>query len=159
MMGEAFKAMEDPHFLNRALVLARRAAVRGEVPVGAVVVLDGRIVGRGFNRPISALDPTAHAEMTALRRAARRTGTYRLEGATLYVTLEPCLMCMGALIHARIKRLVYGASDSKLGSVKLAQRLLARHNVNHSFEITSGVRRQACQALLLNFFKKRRRAT
>ena len=137
-----------------ALRLARAAGRRGEVPVGAVVVSQGRIAGRGANRPIGARDPTAHAEMTAIRRAARAEGNYRLTGATLYVTLEPCLMCLGAMVHARIDRLVYGARDPKIGSTSLLRR--TRGALNHRFGMRGGVRAAECASALRKFFHERR---
>ncbi|MFQ5669685.1 MAG: tRNA adenosine(34) deaminase TadA [Acidobacteriota bacterium] len=149
----------DGRFLDRALALARRAAAAGEIPVGAVVVARGRVVGRGFNRPATSRDPTAHAEIVALRRAALRLGNYRLPGTTVYVTLEPCLMCVGAMVHARIRRLVYGAADPKVGAVDLARALASRHALNHHFAVTSGVRREACQELLRGYFRGWRRAS
>ena len=109
----------DEEFMQAALEQAQRALAAGEVPIGAVVVVDGRIVGRGFNQPISAVDPTAHAEVLALRAAARHTGNYRLTGATVYVTVEPCLMCVGALVHARVREVVYGATEPKLGRARI----------------------------------------
>ena len=137
-----------------ALRLARAAGRRGEVPIGAVVVSGGRITGRGANRPIGARDPTAHAEVTAIRRAARAAGDYRLRGATLYVTLEPCLMCLGAMVHARIDRLVFGARDPKVGSTSLLRK--ARRGLNHRFEIEGGVRAEECAAALRGFFRGHR---
>ena len=137
-----------------ALRLARAAGRRGEVPIGAVVVAGGRIAGRGANRPIGARDPTAHAEIAAIRRAARAAGNYRLTGATLYVTLEPCLMCLGAMVHSRIDRLVFGARDPKIGSTSLLAK--ARRGLNHRFEIEGGVRADECAATLHAFFRGRR---
>ena len=141
--------------MGAALRLARAAGKSGEVPVGAVVVADGRIIGRGGNRPIGSCDPTAHAEMTALRRAARRARNYRLNGATLYVTLEPCLMCLGAMVHARIARLVYGARDAKIGATAWLGRGRAGR-LNHRFAVLGGVRAGECAALLVEFFRARR---
>ena len=140
--------------MDAALRLARAAGRRGEVPVGAVVVAAGRIVGRGANRPIGARDPTAHAEIVALRRAARAARNYRLAGATLYVTLEPCLMCLGAMVHARIDRLVFGARDSRLGATSFLRR--ARRGLNHRFGVRGGVEAGECAALLRDFFRERR---
>ncbi len=142
--------------MDRALALGRRAEERGEVPVGAVAVRDGRVVGRGFNRPRGSRDPSAHAEIVALRNAARRLGNYRLAGITLYVVVEPCLMCVGALVHARVDRLVFGARDPKVGAVGLARRLGARHALNHRFEVTAGVREAECRRLLRDYFRSRR---
>ncbi len=141
--------------MGAALRQARAAGRSGEVPVGAVVVAFGRIVGRGANRPVGARDPTAHAEVNALRRAARRLRNYRLGGATLYVTLEPCLMCLGAMVHARIQRLVFGARDPKIGATRLVSGPGARR-LNHRFEVTADVRAAECAALLRGFFRDRR---
>ncbi len=141
--------------MGAALRLARAAGKRGEVPVGAVVVASGRIVGRGRNRPIESSDPTAHAEILALRRAARQARNYRLTGATLYVTLEPCLMCLGAMVHARIGRLVYGAPDPKVGATAWLRGRRAR-GLNHRIEVSGGVRADECAALLKEFFRARR---
>ena len=142
--------------MNHALALGRQAERRGEVPVGAVVVEGGAIIGRGANRPIGSRDPSAHAEIVALRNAARRRGNYRLTGATLYAVVEPCLMCVGALLHARIARLVYGAGDPKVGAVAIAQELAARHGVNHEFEVTAGVQEVECRRQLRDYFSGRR---
>jgi tRNA(adenine34) deaminase len=147
---------DDDTFMDAALALARRAAASGEVPVGAVLVMDGAIAGRGMNRPVTAADPTAHAEILALRQAARRLANYRLTGATLYVTLEPCLMCAGALVHARVDRLVIGALDPKVGTLALVKRLAARGALNHRFTARTGVRGAACRALLVDYFRGRR---
>ena len=149
---------DDPAWMDRALRLARSAAVRGEVPIGAVLVAGGRIVGMGSNRPIAAGDPTAHAELTAIRRAARSTRNYRLTGATLYVTLEPCLMCLGAMVHARVTRIVYGASDPRVGATRL---LRGRRfpGLNHRVAVTGGVRADECADLLRQFFRERRSLT
>jgi tRNA(adenine34) deaminase len=141
--------------MGRALRLARGAARRGEVPVGAVVVEAGRAIGAGSNRPVAASDPTAHAEIVALRRAARSRRNYRLTGATLYVTLEPCLMCLGAMVHARIGRLVFGARDPRVGAVALAADRRAA-GLNHRFEVLGGVRREESALLLRSFFRARR---
>src|SRR5262245_40567836 len=139
--------------MGAALRLARAAGRRGEVPIGAVVVRDGRITGRGSNRPVVSHYPTAHAEIVALRRAARSAFNYRLGRATLYVTLEPCLMCLGAMVHARIDRLVYGARDTKVGATGLFRR--RTRGLNHRFELTGGVRAEECAALLQEFFRRR----
>jgi len=144
----------DEKWMGRALRLARAAGLRGEVPIGAVVVSGGRLAGSGANRSIGAHDPTAHAEVTALRRAARAAGNYRLTAASLYVTLEPCLMCLGAMVHARIDRLVYGARDPKVGSTALLKR--AGRGLNHRFSVKGGVRDEECGALLREFFRRRR---
>ena len=142
--------------MQEALLLADRAAAGGEVPVGAVVVLDGQIIGRGENQPIAAHDPTAHAEIVALRDAARARGNYRLTGATLYVTIEPCLMCVGAMAHARVGTLVYGAPEPKAGAVESAGRIGALPMMNHRIVVVSGVMAQACADRLRQFFAERR---
>src|SRR6266478_3709365 len=139
-----------------ALEEAGRARDAGEVPIGAVVVIDGAVVGRGFNQPIGAGDPTAHAEIVAIREAARRVGNYRLTGATLCVTIEPCLMCVGALVHARIGTLVYGAAEAKSGAVVSAVRGGELPGLNHRFEVVSGVREETCRELMQSFFRDRR---
>ena len=139
-----------------ALEEAHRAREAGEVPIGALVALDGEIVGRGFNQPISSGDPTAHAEIVAIRDAAKRVGNYRLTGATLCVTIEPCLMCVGALVHARIGTLVYGAAEPKSGAVVSTVRGGELPGHNHRFEVVSGVREEECRALMQAFFRDRR---
>jgi tRNA(adenine34) deaminase len=146
----------DEFWMRRALELARQGESEDEVPVGAVVVLGGEPIGEGFNRPISACDPTAHAEIVALREAAARAGNYRLNGATLYVTLEPCVMCAGAIVHARIARLVFGARDIRFGGVRSKFRLADSELLNHRVEITEGVMGPECAALLEDFFRRRR---
>jgi tRNA(Arg) A34 adenosine deaminase TadA len=148
--------MDDEHWMGLALEEAARAAEAGEVPVGAVVVLDGRVLARGHNAPITRQDPTAHAEIVALRAAAREAGNYRLGGATLYVTIEPCAMCCGAALQARIARLVYGADDPKAGAVRSVHRLLDDARLNHRVELTAGVRAEECGARLRDFFRARR---
>lgn len=145
--------------MRAALGLAREAGAAEEVPVGAVVVLDGEIVGRGFNQPILGQDPTAHAEVMALRDAARRLGNYRLPGSTLYVTLEPCVMCTGAIMHARVARVVYGARDPKTGAAGSVIDLYREERLNHHAEIEGGVLAEECGALLSSFFAARRRKT
>jgi tRNA(adenine34) deaminase len=145
-------------FMRAALVHAEAAAKAGEVPVGAVVVLDDVIVGQGHNRPILASDPTAHAEIVALRDAAAHLGNYRLPGATLYVTVEPCLMCVGALVHARIDTLVYGAPEPKAGAIESSQRAHEHPALNHRFHIVSGVLAAECVAVMQGFFAARRDA-
>ena len=142
--------------MGAALVEAERARGLGEVPIGAVVAIEGAIVGRGFNQPIGAADPTAHAEIIALREAARRTGNYRLTGAVLCVTIEPCLMCVGAMVHARIGTLVYGAAEPKSGAIVSAVRGLELAGLNHRFEVVSGVGEEACRAIVQAFFRERR---
>jgi tRNA(adenine34) deaminase len=142
--------------MEAALVEAERAREAGEVPVGAVVAIGGEIVGRGCNHPISATDPTAHAEIAAIRDAARTTGNYRLTGATLCVTIEPCLMCVGALVHARIGTLVYGAAEPRTGAIVSTVRGGELPGHNHRFEVVSGVLEEDCRALIQAFFKERR---
>lgn len=142
--------------MRRALALARRAAQEGEVPVGAVLVCDGRVVGEGWNRPIAARDPTSHAETEAIRAAARALDNYRIADATLYVTLEPCAMCAGAIFHARIARVVYGAPDPKTGAAGSVVDLFAERRLNHHARIVGGVLADECAALLREFFAARR---
>jgi tRNA(adenine34) deaminase len=142
--------------MRQALALAAQAADAGEVPVGAVVVKEGRIIGRGYNRPISSRDPTAHAEIVALRDAAASEGNYRLPGCDLYVTLEPCAMCVGAMVHARISRVVYGARDPKTGACGSIVDLPALAHWNHHGVFTGGVLAQECGAVLRAFFASRR---
>ena len=139
-----------------ALAEARKAAAVGEVPVGAVVVLDGRVVGAGFNRPISSHDPTAHAEIVAMREAAQALQNYRLTGATLYVTVEPCMMCVGAMVHARIGLVVFGATEPKAGALVSAQRAHELPWLNHRLAVEGGIREEECRALMQEFFKNRR---
>lgn len=142
-------------YMRQALAQAELARAAGEVPVGAVLVLDGAVAGRGYNHPIGTCDPTAHAEVLALREAARAVGNYRLTGATLYATVEPCLMCVGAIVHARVGTVVYGASDPKGGAV----RTLIDPNalpLNHRFQAVGGVLEDDCRRLLQEFFKSRR---
>ena len=148
--------MNDEAYMRRALELARRGQAEGEVPVGAVLVRDGQVIGEGWNRPIAAADPTAHAEVLALRDAARRTGNYRMTGATLYVTLEPCAMCVGAMFHARIGRVVFGARDPKTGSAGSVIDLFSEKRLNHHAEVTGGVLAEESGALLSAFFAARR---
>lgn len=142
--------------MDAALDQARRARDAGEVPIGAVIALDGAIVGRGFNQPISSGDPTTHAEIVAIRDAARRVGNYRLTGAVLCVTIEPCLMCVGALVHARIGTLVYGAAEPKTGSIVSAVRGAELPGLNHRIEVVGSVREAECRELMQAFFKERR---
>jgi tRNA(adenine34) deaminase len=152
------RAMESAHdgFMRLALEQAARAAAAGEVPVGAVVVLDGRLVGAGFNQPIGTSDPTAHAEIVAMRDAARALGNYRLTGAILYVTVEPCLMCVGAMIHGRVATLVYGAAEPKSGGVASAFSAHELPGLNHRLEVVSGVLEDECRAVIQAFFRDRR---
>ncbi|HWW94383.1 MAG TPA: tRNA adenosine(34) deaminase TadA [Vicinamibacteria bacterium] len=142
-------------FMQQALAEARRARHLGEVPVGAVLVLGERVVGHGFNQPIQARDPTAHAEVVALRRAAKKAGNYRLTGSTLYVTIEPCLMCVGALVHARVSTLVYGAVEPKAGAIRSVLNIESLR-LNHRFRVVAGVLEPECRQLLVDFFKFRR---
>jgi tRNA(adenine34) deaminase len=148
--------VDDESFMRAALKLAVEAGQAGEVPVGAVVVSGGRIVGQGANAPLARLDPTAHAEILALREAAQALGNYRLTGATLYVTMEPCVMCAGALVAARVKRLVFGTRDLRFGGVRSKFRLADSELLNHQVEITEGVLAAECLALVQAFFRQRR---
>lgn len=143
-------------YMRTAITLAQEAAANGEVPVGAVVVKDGVVIGVGYNTPIKNHDPTAHAEIRALRDAAKNIGNYRLVGCTLYVTLEPCAMCAGAIQHARIAHLVYGASDPKTGACGSVINLMAESKLNHHTEVTSGLLAEETSQLLTSFFKDRR---
>ena len=153
-----FYSTETVHdlFMQEALVLARQAAASGEVPVGAIVVIEGQVAGRGANSPIARNDPTAHAEMLALREAAQAVGNYRLADATLYVTLEPCVMCAGALVAARVKRLVFGTRDLRFGGVRSKFRIADSELLNHRVEIVEGVLAAECVEVLQNFFAARR---
>ncbi len=146
----------DAAFMRRAIELARDAERAGEVPVGAVLVIDGRVVGAGFNAPIISSDPTAHAEIRALRAAATAVGNYRLPGSTLYVTLEPCAMCVGAMFHARVQRVVFGAPDPKTGAAGGVVDLFANDQLNHHAVVEGGVLADDCGALLRGFFATRR---
>ena len=148
--------LTDKNHMQIALELASQAAAVGEVPVGALVVKDGVIIGRGYNAPISLHDPSAHAEIQAMRDAAQTLGNYRLAGCTLYVTLEPCAMCCGAIQHARIARLVYGASDPKTGACGGVINLMTEPRLNHHTEVDGGLMAEQCGALLSQFFAKRR---
>jgi len=148
--------MTDEAFMRRALELAQRAQEEGEVPVGAVVVLEEKILGEGWNRPIAACDPTAHAEIQAMRAASSALSNYRLTGATLYVTLEPCVMCAGAIFHTRIGRVVFGASDPKTGAAGGIVDLFKNEKLNHQAQIHGGVLASECGALLSRFFASRR---
>ncbi|HFD79601.1 MAG TPA: tRNA adenosine(34) deaminase TadA [Gammaproteobacteria bacterium] len=146
----------DVRWMQYALTLARRAADQGEVPVGCVIVHEGEIIGEGWNQPIATSDPTAHAEIVALRDAGRRRGNYRLSGATLYVTLEPCLMCAGAMVHARIARLVFGATDPKRGAVDSTAKAFETRGLNHRVEVSGGILESECATVLRDFFRERR---
>ncbi len=157
LMLDAAAQQEDRVYMEHALMLARRAMAEGEVPVGAVVVSDGRIVGEGWNRPIATQDPTAHAEIVALRDAATALSNYRLSESTLYVTLEPCPMCAGAIVHARVRRVVYAAKDPKGGAAGSVFDLLPTdHRFNHRVEIEGGLMQQESSDLLRAFFRQRR---
>lgn len=144
--------------MRLALAQARRALALDEVPIGAVVVHEGVVVGAGFNHPVSSGDPTAHAEVVALRAAARARGNYRLPGTTLYVTVEPCLMCVGAIVNARVDTVVYGAAEPKFGAVRSLLDVGALA-LNHRFEVIQGVLEEECRSLMVEFFKSRRRTT
>jgi tRNA(adenine34) deaminase len=148
----------DTHdvFMRAALEEARKGFDAGEVPVGAVVVADGRIIGRGYNQPIGGHDPTAHAEVVAIRAAAREIGNYRLVGSTLYVTIEPCLMCVGAMVHARVGTLVFGAAEPKAGAVVSSCRAHELPSLNHRLEVLGGVLEDDCRAIIQEFFRGRR---
>ncbi|BAU48157.1 zinc-binding protein [Sulfurifustis variabilis] len=148
--------LDDERWMRRALELAGEAEARGEVPIGAVVVKDGERIGEGWNRPIGACDPTAHAEIVALREAAARLRNYRLPGSTLYVTLEPCAMCAGAIVHARVMRVVYGAPDPRAGAAGSVYNLIQSRELNHRAEVQGGFLEEDCSALLRAFFRARR---
>jgi tRNA(adenine34) deaminase len=150
--------MNDEYFMREALSLARSAECLGEVPVGAVVVKDGEIIGRGFNTPIGDSDPTAHAEIAAIRAASRALGNYRLPGCELFVTIEPCAMCAGAILHSRIARVVYGARDAKTGVHGSVVDLFAVERLNHHASVEGGVLADDCSALISAFFAARRKA-
>src|SRR6516162_2792895 len=146
----------DTRYMDLALAEAEKAESAGEVPVGAVIVLNDAVIGCGFNQPISAHDATAHAEIIALREAGRALGNYRLSGVTMYCTVEPCMMCAGAMIHARIARLVFGTPDPKAGSAGSIYNVLTDPRLNHRVEVVSGIREDQCAALLRDFFARRR---
>lgn len=152
-------AMPHEDAMRQALAQAANARQLGEVPVGAVVVLDGRVIGEGFNQPISAVDPTAHAEVIALRAAAREVGNYRLTGSVLYVTVEPCLMCVGAMVHARVKQVVFGAPEPKSGALVSAARAHETPGLNHRIEVIGGVLEEDCRRTMQSFFEERRGKT
>lgn len=151
-------SVTDQDFMAQAMYLAAQAADIGEVPVGALVVCNGQVIGQGYNQTISAHDPCAHAEIMALRQAAQAIGNYRLSGCDLYVTLEPCTMCVGAIIHARIKRLIYAATEPKAGAVASQLQLFSKPHYNHTVQVESGVMADESSAMLRNFFKQRRLA-
>jgi tRNA(Arg) A34 adenosine deaminase TadA len=146
----------DEEFMGAALELAREARERGEVPVGAVLVIDGEIIGRGFNQPVSLNDPSAHAEIVALRQAGRESGNYRLPGSTMYVTIEPCQMCVGAMVHARVARVVYGTPEPKAGAIESAMRAHEHPSLNHRLEVTGRVLEDECRDVIQTFFADRR---
>lgn len=146
----------DSGWMQQALDCARRAAAQGEVPVGAVIVQDGQCLARGWNQPIGHHDPSAHAEIMALRAAGQAAGNYRLPGATLYVTLEPCIMCAGAILHARLARVVFGAWDPRAGAVESLYDVLSVSRLNHSLECSGGLMEHECAELLRGFFRERR---
>lgn len=151
------KHQDDEFWMQHALLQAEKAYKIGEVPVGAIVVdAEGKLIAEAHNQPITSLDPTAHAEIQVLREAAKRLGNYRLVDTTLYVTLEPCVMCVGAMVHARIGRLVYGAIEPKSGAIESAISLPEKASFNHKFEVTSGILAQPCSELLASFFVYRR---
>ena len=149
-------AARDMDFMARALELARQAALKGEVPVGALLVKEGTIVAQGTNRPIESHDPTAHAEIEVLRAAGQALQSYRLTGTTLYVTLEPCIMCAAALVHARVKRVVFGAWDAQVGGAGSLIDVFTLSGLNHRVDVFGGVRMEECGALLRDFFEARR---
>jgi tRNA(adenine34) deaminase len=148
--------MSHEDFMEAAIEQARRGLDAGEVPIGAVLVVNGAIVARAYNRPITSVDPTAHAEVIVLRAAARAARNYRLTDATVYVTLEPCLMCVGALVHARVREVVYGAAEPKTGALVSMVRALESPGVNHRFAVTGGVLEEQCRGLVQAFFRERR---
>lgn len=156
ILPRADEAKSDELFMEEALRAAQRALEAGEVPVGAIVVCHGEIVGRGGNRNLTDSDPTAHAEIVALRQAGRAIGNHRLEGCELFVTIEPCAMCAGALVHARLKRLVYGADDPKAGAIRSVMQVLNHPSLNHRMEVTAGVLAGRCAELVQVFFRSRR---
>jgi tRNA(adenine34) deaminase len=150
------EAKSDELFMEEALREAQRALEAGDVPVGAVVICDGKIIGRGGNRNVSDSDPTAHAEIVALREAGATIGNHRLEGCELFATIEPCAMCAGALVHARLKRLVYGADDPKAGAIRSVMQVLKHPSLNHRMEVRSGVLAGRCAEMVQAFFRRRR---
>ena len=148
--------MNDKDWMQHAFELAKKAEAQDEVPVGAIIVYEDRVIGEGWNQPITSNDPTAHAEVMALRDAGGKIGNYRLPNATIYVTLEPCTMCAGAIIHARLSRLVYAADDPKTGACGSIFNLLQTEELNHKVEIEKGVMQEECRSLIQDFFKQRR---
>ena len=156
--NDAARHARDQHFMQFALALARRAERAGEVPVGSLVTRDDEVLGEGWNRPVGSHDPTAHAEIVAMRAAATKIANYRMPGTTLYVTLEPCAMCAGAIVQARIARVVFGAHDPRAGAAGSVLNLLCHPVLNHRAALTAGVEAEACAMLLVDFFKARRGA-
>ena len=154
--SDASSEASSDAFMEAAIEQARLGAEAGEVPIGAVLVVNDVIVARGYNQPITSIDPTAHAEVIVLRAAARAAGNYRLTDATVYVTLEPCLMCVGALVHARVREVVYGAAEPKTGALVSTIRALESPGLNHRFTFTGGVREEECRTLVQQFFRERR---
>jgi tRNA(adenine34) deaminase len=150
------QAQLDHQFMQQALDQAKLAGAAGEVPVGAVLVRDGQVISTGFNRPISSNDPSAHAEMMALRSAAQDESNYRLPGTTLYVTLEPCTMCAGAMLHARVERVVFGAADPKTGAAGSVLNVFSEKRINHQTQVEGGIMGEECGQILRNFFQERR---
>ena len=148
--------MSHETFMEAAIEQARRGVEAGEVPIGAVLVVNGAIVSRAFNQPITSIDPTAHAEVIVLREAAKAAGNYRLTDATVYVTLEPCMMCVGALVHARVREVVYGAVEPKTGALVSTIRALESPGLNHRFAVTGGVLEEQCRSLVQEFFRAKR---
>jgi tRNA(adenine34) deaminase len=147
----------DEHWMQHALQLAEKAEKAGEVPIGAVLVLNDEIIGEGYNSPITHCDPTSHAEINALRAGAKAINNYRLNDAILYTTLEPCLMCAGAMVHARLKRLIYGAQDPRAGAVSSVFQVLDNSSLNHRLECMHGLLKEECGAVLTNFFRNKRK--
>lgn len=148
----------EEDFMSRALGLAQQAAAVGEVPVGAVVVKDGEVIGEGYNQPITSCDPTGHAEIIALRNAATALGNYRLSGCDLYVTIEPCTMCVGAMVHARIGKIIFGAREPRAGALESQLRLMDESHYNHSIDWQGGVLAEECGAIMSGFFRAKRAA-
>ncbi len=157
MIDKSEQESLDIFWMQHALELAKRAESEGEVPVGAVVVYDEQVIGEGWNSPISDNDPTAHAEIMALRSAAKKINNYRLLDTTLYVTLEPCIMCTGAITHSRVKRVVYGATDPKAGAVESAFEILGTNCLNHQVDVERGVLATECGQILTDFFRRKRK--
>ena len=156
MKKTAINPQQDQQFMQRAIELAQQAAAINEIPVGAVVVYQGEVIGEGFNQSITLNDPSAHAEMLAIRQAGKKLNNYRLLDCTLYVTLEPCSMCAGLLVHSRIKRLVFAAHDLKTGAAGSVFNLVANDKLNHQIEVSAGIMAEPCGAMLSAFFKRRR---